>query len=356
MGDLYERINSRLTQDYGPGQLTPIKYRLATHSTLLNCATGGGIPAGRVVEILGENQVGKSATLLKLSSIVQQLGGYVWYADTEGKLDYDLAQKLGVDTQQPSFRVDTPVSIEHFQDAFIDNLKDIAAIEAKYIRETKQAPPPTMTILDSIAMLGAQKQSEKDVLKSKLQPMSLAQMWTNFFLRKEVKALKHLNHYFLIVNQFRDNVDFMGYGKAPVKSPGGKMVKYAAALRLHLTQTSLKSDELLHKTFTTKESEPGYLLDYYVDKNSAGAPWRKASIPFFFHRGFDDPLGCFVYLRSVGVLAFSGGYKIGSDLVGKSFAEALARLQDPAFVQWLQHLTAQVYLDNNTYSDADWQR
>src|SRR6202167_5185780 len=71
---------------------------IPTGSISLDAALGvGGVPRGRVVEILGPESSGKTTLTLQIIAEAQKLGGMAAFVDAEHALDPVYAQKLGVD-------------------------------------------------------------------------------------------------------------------------------------------------------------------------------------------------------------------------------------------------------------------
>lgn len=340
----------------GLARLPHIRYRLGTPSTQLNCALGAGLPMGRSVEVIGDSGEGKTATVAGWGSMVQQAGGFVWWGDSENKFDLDLGAKCGLCYDPQFWRYDQPDNLEEYQSALEAYIKIKIESEAA-LTKLGQPAPPAMFVLDSLAMLGIRDLSKLAVDKSKLRPMSQSQQWTNFYQREAIKQLEGSNVLLVFINHIRDNPDLAGWGSKPqFKSPGGKVVKFMETIRIFLKSQKFIKDHLWTEAWPKKDSEYGYMVQYYVEKNSAGAPWRSAEIPFFFHKGFDDGLASLQYLDQKKLFQYdrsAQAYTIG----GESFptkAAALRRTQeDPLFVQLLQRLTCQAYQDNNTYSRED---
>ena len=105
MPDSREQLAKKLNEKHGDRTLfrmgehiTDIKV-LPTGSLSLDLAIGvGGFPRGRIVEIFGPEQTGKSMLLLSAMAQIQQLDGYCAFIDVEHALTPSFAQLLGVDT------------------------------------------------------------------------------------------------------------------------------------------------------------------------------------------------------------------------------------------------------------------
>jgi len=75
---------------------------ISTGSTLLDLALtgtrveGGGMPGGIIVEIFGENSLGKTAVLSEICASAQANNGEVSFNDPEARLDRDYAELYGM--------------------------------------------------------------------------------------------------------------------------------------------------------------------------------------------------------------------------------------------------------------------
>ncbi len=101
--DYLEGAFSRAQLDRSGGGIIPETSQVAysTGISLFDCLTGyKGLPGGRITEIFGATDAGKSSFALQLISAVQGLGGNAVYFDVEGKFDPGYAKNLGVDLKR----------------------------------------------------------------------------------------------------------------------------------------------------------------------------------------------------------------------------------------------------------------
>ena len=356
--DWFQRLGAELDKSMGGHTPPPeIKYRMATPSTQLNCAMGLGLPAGKLIGVIGEPNSGKTACVASWAACVQQWGGKVWWADSETKFDMDLGQKAGLTYNESCWRYDQPDNLEQYQASLEAAIKSVRE-EQKSELKSKQSPLPAMFVLDSVAMLGIKDLSSKKVTQTKNRPMSASQQWTSFLQREVPKLLSGMHVYLVFLNHLRDNPDTLGYGnKDQFKSPGGRAIKHMEGIRLFVKQVKFnKTNDWFFEEWEKKDSDYGYNMHFYVEKNSFGAPWREAKIPFFFHKGFDDGVGSLQYLRDKGMFDWKGG-SLGWTLDGVGYGslpDLLNRTQqDPDFVKLLQQYCCTVYQSYNTYSRDD---
>ncbi|OIV99033.1 hypothetical protein TanjilG_32292 [Lupinus angustifolius] len=65
----------------------------------LDCALGGGLPKGRIIEIFGPESSGKTTLALHAIAEVQKLGGNAVLVDAEHAFDPTYSKALGVDVE-----------------------------------------------------------------------------------------------------------------------------------------------------------------------------------------------------------------------------------------------------------------
>lgn len=78
----------------------------STRIPSLDIALGvGGIPRGRITEIFGPERGGKTTVAMQVAASAQEDGGVILYIDSEHSLDAIYARKLGLDLEDPGFRI-----------------------------------------------------------------------------------------------------------------------------------------------------------------------------------------------------------------------------------------------------------
>ena len=80
---------------------TTVKEFISTGSTLLNYIIcnrrDGGVPVGKLTEIVGEEASGKSLVVTHILAETQRKGGLAVYIDEENSLNPDFARRVGLD-------------------------------------------------------------------------------------------------------------------------------------------------------------------------------------------------------------------------------------------------------------------
>jgi len=230
---------------------------ISTGSIALDYALGvWGLPRGRIIECYGPESSGKSAFALHAISIAQKSGGVCAFLDLEHSLDMEWCKILGVDTD--SLYMSQPDSGE---DMFyiLETLLNSKAID--------------IAVIDSVAAILPQSERESDFGEA---PMAKTARLMSQAMRKLTGTINKSNACVIFINQIRKNIG--GYGKSEVTT-GGEALKFYSSIRLEL-----RKGELI------KEGEDiiGHTVKAHVVKNKVAAPFKKAEIPFYYDRGYDN--------------------------------------------------------------------
>lgn len=188
---------------------------IPTGSINLDLALGvGGYIEGRIVEIWGQDDAGK--TTLAFLGIAEAQRKYpkklVAYIDVENKVDESWAEALGVNLGQ--WFVYTP-----------KNAEDVADSLKKFVED----PLFSMVVVDSVgAMMGRveqEKQAEDAVVAVTARIVTRMVKHATFFAPINGAVV-------LILNQVRDVIDSYG---AKTTTPGGRALKHASTMKIKLS-------------------------------------------------------------------------------------------------------------------------
>lgn len=340
----FDLLSQACLKVLGPPVLPQIRYCLSTPSTLLNSALGiGGIPGGCAIEIIGDPGKGKTSLAISIVASAQQQGGWAHWADAERRLDRKFANMLGADLEN-RFLYCQPDNLEQYL-GLLEKGIDLA------LAEQKTNPVPVVFVLDSVAVLGLANNGVKDFEKTNILPMSIPQQWTQFWQRKISKSMSGTNIYLLLLNHQRVQVDFFGHGPPKKRSPGGSMLGYMDSVKIYVNGYPFPAASTMGKHYNHLDSDSGAIQKFHIEKNSAGAPWREAEIPFFFHRGYDDALGCLRYLMDsdIGEICWSAGYKLRDGTKVPDYSTLVSLLQNPDWARVFKQWAAEVYHQRNVY-------
>jgi len=211
----------------------------------------GGVPAGRIIEVFGENSSGKTTLALHLTAFFQSLGG-VAYIDAEHALDVDYATSVGVNVD--SLLISQPDCMEDTFDVI-----EALANSGKY----------SLIVVDSVASMMPRPEEEGEYgdahMGKKAWLMSQA-------LRKLTPIIDENGVVLLFINQTRANMS--GWG-SPDVTPGGR------ALRFHCTQRiKVKAEGVVN------DKKKGKSVVLQVVKNKVARPYLKVELPLVWGKGF----------------------------------------------------------------------
>ena len=215
-------------------------------SPQMNYLTRGGAPVGRMIELVGLPQSGKTTTALDLIANYQKkYDRYVVYLDAENTMDREWGETLGVNW-------DKVILIQpeaEYGETLLDMLLD-------YIRSGKVG----MAVLDSAPFIQPKAVCEKD-LDEKSYGGNSALMKT--FCDKVIPLCKKHECTFLMLNQIRENI---GNPYKPFKIPCGTALAHACSQILWFTKGSLLDEK--YKEVSSSYANPvGNLVSVKMEKN-----------------------------------------------------------------------------------------
>lgn len=216
-------------------------------SPMMNYLTRGGVPVGRIIELVGLPQSGKTTTALDIISNFQKkyTDKYCVYLDAENTIDKEWGETLGVDWS----KVILIQPESEYGEKLLDMLLD-------YIRSGKIG----LAVLDSAPFIIPKAVQEKG-LDEKSYGGNSALMKS--FCDKAVPLCKKVECTFLMINQLRENI---GNPYKPYKIPCGTAIAHACSQILWFTKGSLLDEK--YKEVSSGYANPsGNLVSVKVEKN-----------------------------------------------------------------------------------------
>lgn len=227
---------------------------ISTGLPALDWAIGiGGVPRGRITEIVGDKSSGKTTLAMTMIRTAQKAGFRCVFADVENALNFQKAKDLGVDLDE--------LTVLHasYGEEYLDAIENMA-IEGKV----------DLIILDSVDAL-----IPKDDLESKMDERTIgakARM-IGKFCRKVIIPLRKQQIALVLLNQTRFNF-MQGFEF----SPGGKALEFYKSLQIKLKQTmALKQGE----------NTIGIKIKARITKNKLAAPYGEVETNLLFATGFN---------------------------------------------------------------------
>lgn len=234
--------------------------RLSTGSVSLDKAIGGGLPIGHISVIVGDQSSGKTTVCVSTAIQAQATGKYVIWNDTEFKLDYNHANRQGLDLEKIVVLAST--SIEEATDSIIEVLS-AASGEIGLI------------VWDSLAQSFSARSLAKDNLEGAMASSEAAAFSRS--LPRLQAALHRSNVPMIATNQWRTK-GIGGGGRTYRDQYGGNIIKYVPSVII-----SLERPEIVKRL----EIPIGQQTPFEIKKNHTSAPFSTGK----FDIDFDESTG-----------------------------------------------------------------
>lgn len=253
---------------------TNVEGWVSTGASMLDVAISnrpyGGLPVGRITEITGLEQSGKSLVSAHLLAETQKLGGLAVLIDTENAVSREFLEAIGVDTTKLLYVVaETVEQCFEYTETIIEKVR--TSSKDKYVT----------IVVDSVAAASTEKEMEADYGKDgyatdKAIIISKA-------MRKITNLIGRQKITLVFTNQLRQKMNAMPFSD-PWTTSGGKAIAFHASVRLRLkSMGTIKA-----KDGSGNERIVGIKVRCQVVKNRMGPPLRSADFDIFFDRGIDN--------------------------------------------------------------------
>lgn len=248
---------------------TNVKYFISTGCTALDYIISnrrnGGVPGGKLTEILGLEASGKSLISTHILANTQKKeNGIGIYIDTENAANPDFMKRVGLDLNKLVYL--QPRTIEECYESIEKTM---------IMARTKSATSPVTIVWDSTAATPPKAEVEGDYDPNSR--IGLAAKAHAKGLRKLTQTVGWDSVTLVFTNQLKMNVGVL-YGDKYV-SPGGKAVPYHASVRIRLAKKS---------SIEENGEVVGFETTAKVIKTRLGPPSRTCNFPIMFSAGIDD--------------------------------------------------------------------
>ena len=229
----------------------------------------GGLPVGRITEVTGLEQSGKSLLSAHLLAETQKQGGVAVFIDTETAVSREFLEAIGVDVSKLLYvTADSVEQIFDFTETIIEK-----------VRETSKDRIVTI-VVDSVAAASTKTELAADYGKDgyatdKAIIISKA-------MRKITNMIGRQKITLVFTNQLRQKMNAMPFGD-PWTTSGGKALAFHASVRLRL-----KGMGQLKMKVNGNDKVVGMKVRCQVVKNRMGPPLRSADFEIYFDRGIDN--------------------------------------------------------------------
>ena len=306
----------------------------------LDLAFGKGLPVGHIIEIMGDEKVGKTALLLHLvKQLYKGKDNLVYYCENETTLYADRVTQVGVDWERlKSFVTEFNTLEETF--SYIETvLKNVCAARAKgYVG--------TVGIFLDTLTAGSNKRETEDA-KGRQQEYFKAHRATNsgvckeFFRRCNV-LIARAEVMMIIVNQVTYNVNCM-FGDPRESSGGGKGLAFFESGKLDMTRGKTHKQKTKNRLGNLVEKEIGFQSTIKTKNiKTGGKNNRLLHFDVYYANGV-DPYSSIFYALQEGKYTTTSGNCIMYE--GKQ----LTRTDMQSFVEKNPQLTRKIKQDLEEY-------
>ena len=279
---------------------TNVEGWVSTGASMLDVAISnrpyGGLPVGRITEITGLEQSGKSLVSAHLLAETQKLGGLAVLIDTENAVSREFLEAIGVDTTKLLYvAAETVEQCFEYTETIIEKVR--VSSKDKYVT----------IVVDSVAAASTEKEMEADYGKDgyatdKAIIISKA-------MRKITNLIGRQKITLVFTNQLRQKMNAMPFSD-PWTTSGGKAIAFHASVRLRLkSMGTIKA-----KDSSGNDRIVGIKVRCQVVKNRMGPPLRSADFDIFFDRGIDNFGAWLGSMKDNGLVKQSGAWYEYTDI------------------------------------------
>ncbi len=269
---------------------------IPTGNLALDFVLGGGIARGRVTELYGLSQSGKTTTASQVAAACMRMGLPVLYVDFEQALDKPYLRSLGVDVDNRELFMPYPAA----------SLEQGMQVASKAIRTGQLG----LAIFDSVAAMTPRKLVEEDG-ESRTTAMERARLLQNE-LSKIISHLAKTGTAAVFINHERDVIETSPVRPGMPKrttTPGGSALKYYSSQRVQFKIFKQfkgeRVDPLSGETVTETHS---VMVQATVTKNKVAKPMQIAQLYLVLGQGFSDAHAAMRVLEAAKIIRKAGAF------------------------------------------------
>jgi len=233
----------------------------------------GGLPVGRLVEIYGDNQTGKSLLANHVLINTQKLGGVPILFDEENGTSIEFLRRMGMKIGQEARNAGLN-NLVYLQVGSVEGVFEGIESIINKVRELNSDKLITI-VWDSIASTPTKEEIEKGYDEH---TMAVKARMLSLGLRKLMPLIGKKRVLLLFTNQIRSKFGVM-FGD-PTTTPGGYAPKFHASVRIQLLKSGVIKDN--------KDNTIGAGVKAKIAKNRVSSPGRDCHFSVYFNKGVDD--------------------------------------------------------------------
>lgn len=273
---------------------TIVREWISSGSTILDLAISnrknGGFPVGRISEITGLEQSGKSLLAATVIANTQKAGGLGVFIDTENAVSDEFFSAIGVDLKKMLY-----LPIETIEDVF-ETIETI--IEKVRLSDKNRL---ITIVVDSIAGASTKIEMAADFEKDGYATAKALIMGKA--LRKITQLIGRERICLLFTNQLREKMNAQPFADK-YTTPAGKALPFHASVRIRLAQIGT----IKEKRGGSKEEVIGAKVRAKIVKNRVGPPNRECEYEQYYDSGIDDYSGWLTPMKEYGIASQSGAW------------------------------------------------
>lgn len=284
--------------------LSHVNEWIDTGSMVLNALISGslykGVPVGRVVQLAGPSQTLKTTFALQVAAKAQKLGKYIIIFDSEGAIDPESAESVGLDLSKCKY---VPIRS-------IEETRNIIYQLGEKIKE-KKLDGKYLIVIDSLANAQSElelKRMDKDNVSADMGTFAKA---IKSLLKTCTNVAAFTKTTMIVTNHVYDDPSAM-FPSLEKNMPGGKTVVYLPSVTVQLARKLIKDDEASKLVDTTlaasQKNYSGVIIRLLTAKNRFIKQYLEGEIYISFSKGLDKYYGLLELLKGMGVVTNAGAW------------------------------------------------
>jgi len=262
-----KKVMEAIVQKYGERSIKTIdtceQFPMGTTSSgieALDQALGiGGFPQGRIIEIFGSPDSGKTSIALHAIVEAQRKGGWAVLVDVDQSFDEIYAQHLGINIEM--LIIARPQSGEEALD-IVELFVSSGTVD--------------IVVIDSLAAIVPREELEGELTDAH---QGLQERLIEKSLKRLIIYLNRHNIICIFVNQVREKIPSLSfYGNNEITC-GGKALRYYATIRIDVRRISSGA-------IREEDAIVGWRIAIKVVKNKVSPPYKTAKVSLIFGKGF----------------------------------------------------------------------